>query len=491
MTLPHHFHQVRPTTWYARERLREKGQFWTPLWLAQAMVAYVLQESHHVFDPAIGRGAFLQAMGALHVHNLSYYGFDVDPTVLEDALFQQAGVIVEVRDFLAAPPQQRFAAIVANPPYIRHHRLPAPTKAMLQQRCKEITGFRLDGRTGYHVYFLLQALHLLQINGRLAFVVPADTAEGCSAPMLWQWITTQYCLEDVITFHPSAAPFPNVDTNALVVLIRNVPPKPVFWWGACHQPDGDTLREWMTTKNLTPPPTMLTVEQRSIQEALQTGLSRPRRTVTTQSCLGDFATVMRGIATGANDFFFLTRQQAQELKLPDDVLRIAVGRTRDVLGDELTDTDIERLDTAGRPTQLLALTQTDQMTQAIQDYLLQGIAYGLPQRALLKQRNPWYVMEQRRVPPILFAYLGRRNTRFIRNRAGALPLTSFLCVYPRTLDENAIDRLWQACNHAATLANLRGVAKSYGSGAIKVEPRSLERLPIPDDVVTMYGLREH
>ena len=40
------------------------------------------------------------------------------------------------------------------------------------------TGVILDGRAGFHVYFLIRALTLLEENGRLAFIMPADTCEG-------------------------------------------------------------------------------------------------------------------------------------------------------------------------------------------------------------------------------------------------------------------------------------------------------------------------
>jgi hypothetical protein len=43
-------------------------------------------------------------------------------------------------------------------------------------------------------------------------------------------------------------------------------------------------------------------------------------------------------------------------------------------------------------------------------------------------------------------------------------------------------------NDARTLANLRMVGKSYGFGAIKVEPRSLERLILPYEVCEELGL---
>lgn len=122
------------------------------------------------------------------------------------------------------------------------------------------------------------------------------------------------------------------------------------------------------------------------------------------------------------------------------------------------------------------------------EYLLVGEEAGLNTRPLISQRRPWYKMEKRRVPPILFAYLGRRNARFIRNFAGVMPLTGFLCLYPRREDNDFIALLWKILQHPETVANLNLVGKSYGDGAIKVEPRALEKLPIPSSVVSEAGL---
>jgi hypothetical protein len=92
-------------------------------------------------------------------------------------------------------------------------------------------------------------------------------------------------------------------------------------------------------------------------------------------------------------------------------------------------------------------------------------------------------MEHRTPPPLLFAYLGRRDCRFVLNRAGALPLTGFLCVYPFDESPEGVERLWRALNHPDTLRNLPFAAKSYGSGALKAEPRQLDKLLIPSHVL--------
>jgi hypothetical protein len=199
---------------------------------------------------------------------------------------------------------------------------------------------------------------------------------------------------------------------------------------------------------------------------------------------------MRGIATGANEFFFLTAEQAQALGIPGDFLIPAVGRTRDVTTDEITSATIYELEQKGRPTLLFTPDgrPLDSFPPAVRDYLEQGEALNLHRRTLIATRRPWYKMETRPAPPFLFAYLGRRNARFIRNTAKVIPLTGFLCVYPRCRDAVDVEKLWHVLRHPDTAANLRLVGKSYGSGAIKVEPRALERLPIPAHVLAEAGL---
>lgn len=85
----------------------------------------------------------------------------------------------------------------------------------------------------------------------------------------------------------------------------------------------------------------------------------------------------------------------------------------------------------------------------------------------------------------MFAYLGRRNARFIRNTARIVPLTSFLCIYPKN-DEH-VEQIWKILNHPDTMTDLPKIGKTYGDGAIKVEPRLREKLPIADHVVEQFG----
>ena len=60
---------------------------------------------------------------------------------------------------------------------------------------------------------------------------------------------------------------------------------------------------------------------------------------------------------------------------------------------------------------------------------------------LASRRKPWYGLERRENSPILFTYMNRERPRFIRNRAAAVPLNTFLIIEPSdTID---VEHLWQ------------------------------------------------
>lgn len=491
-------HQVLPRSGPEREKLRKKGQFWTPDWVADAMVAYVLRgRPDEVFDPAVGEGAFFHAVKRVSKElkiQVELRGSEIDPSTLEagkkNGLSESDLLGVESRDFVADPPARGYSAIVANPPYVRHHYIPRDTKAFLQRSFSKVLGAKLDGRAGLHVYFLVQSLKLLKPEGRLCFIVSADICEGVFADALWSWIGKNYALDAVTTFAPKATPFPGVDTNPIVLMLRNSSPRDKFMWCACEEWGTRNLYSWIRNDLKKSSCTGLRIVERTLIEGIRTGLTRPPKKDNEEITLSRFASTMRGIATGENEFFFLTSAEIEKESIPREYFVRAVGRTRDVTEKSLTLKHLERLDEAQRPTYLLSLgdESMDSFPAPVRSYLDKGVNRGIPNKSLVAQRRPWYRMERRVAPPILFSYLGRRNSRFIRNLSGAVPLTGFLCVYPNVAEPDFIDKLFLALSDARTVANLSLVGKSYGGGAIKVEPRSLEKLPIPLQVIKKTGL---
>ena len=360
-TAPHH--QILPRSGPEREKIRKKGQFWTPDWVADAMVAYVLRDRPaEVFDPAVGEGAFFHAVRRVSKElkiQVELHGSEIDPSTLEagerNGLSAADLLGVEIRDFVANPPLRSFSAIVANPPYVRHHYIPRDTKALLQESFSKVLGRKLDGRAGLHVYFLIQSLRLLKPEGRLCFIVSADVCEGVFAETLWNWVGKNYALDAVTTFTPKATPFPGVDTNPIVLMLRNSYPQDKFMWCSCEEWGTRGLYSWIRNDLKKTSYNGLKIVERTLKEGTSTGLTRPPKTNAGEITLSRFASTMRGIATGENRFFFLTSSEIEKENVPRECFVRAVGRTRDVTEKSLTLDHLERLDEAQRPTYLLSL----------------------------------------------------------------------------------------------------------------------------------------
>lgn len=477
---------------------KQRGQFWTPDWLADVLVRYATAEgAATLLEPSVGAGALLLAARreALRRGRLIHtVGTELDPTALYEAL--EAGLTtddlagIDLADFTTWEPPFQVDAVAANPPYIRHQRVPASQKARLRAEAAAQTGLWLDGRTGLHVFFLLRALRWLAPNGRLAFLVASDVCEGIFADGLWAWLTRRYRLEAVLTFAARATPFPDLNINPAVLCLRHAPPADTYTWVEVGTLNPPGLAEWSAGDLGGPGGPGWQAVRRPLAEGLALGLHRPPGLAPTKYVLRDFMGVWSGVVTGANDFFLMTRAEAEARDIPPEFLRPTVARAGDVPGAIVTPADLDRLDRAGRPTLLLTLDGRSRWTlpAAVQAYLEAGEAAGVHKRPLLANRQPWYKAEQRKPPAFLFVYLGTRKNRFLINQAAIVPPSTFMGLYPRATDVAALEKLWRVLSDPRTTANLNRIARSYRGATLRAEPRTLDRLPLDDDLVAEAGL---
>ncbi len=203
----------------------------------------------------------------------------------------------------------------------------------------------------------------------------------------------------------------------------------------------------------------------------------------------DFVTVVRGIATGANEFFVLPTQMVKRYALEPYVVR-TLQRNREVQDIIFDEAKWQALSDEGKRVWLLYLNGDDVSEySALRAYLAEGEARGYHLRSLVQTRKKWYAMEQRDIPAIFFTILTRGNPRFILNLAGIRPLNMFSLIYPNrhVAEAGATDLLWALLNSNFSLSRLHSVSRTYGGNTLKVEPRELDNLPVvnplalPDD----------
>lgn len=208
--------------------------------------------------------------------------------------------------------------------------------------------------------------------------------------------------------------------------------------------------------------------------------------------LGDFFTIKRGIATGANDYFVMRKKEIEERELPLPAFRPLLPSSRYLVTDEVA------ADSKGWPIVeprlfLLDCRLTAEGVQRQYPNLaryLEGGKNNIAQGYICRHRSPWYSQEQRPPAPVLCTYIGRTDTknglafRFILNHSRATALNVYLMLYPKPIlaskirtQPQILRTLWEFLRKIDMTALLEE-GRVYGGGMHKLEPKELARVPV-------------
>lgn len=466
---------------------RAQGQFQTPFWAADLMSRWLLAEpTKTLFDPAVGSGRLLFRAFEHGEHQPTrFVGWDIDPlctamSSLNLRLRRVPGYRITQADFLLDAEQLDHDgllkhppdATIANPPFSRHQMLDAKRKEAIHRELEEILGIRISRQAGLHALFLLRALTVAAPGGRLAFITPAGWLDANYGKAVKEFICEQASVDAMLIFGGREFFFDGVRTTAAITLLRNQPsdsPTRVIRLGR-KRPSVDQALELVGGE--TGPVKVEEVQLRSSGR-----WSRPSVRLPQGTPLEDIAHVRRGIATGHNRFFVISEARRQELGLSRRVVKPCLYRPRIIESDELTKDDLEALDDDARRWLLNPpAEQSESSEDPVGKYLAQGRKEKVHERYLTAHRQTWYRLEQRGRCEIVVAYMHRDEARFIRNRAGAIPLNSFHVIEPH--DPAIADKLWRALNEPAVLRQLRRLGREYGNGLWKIEPGDLRRVRV-------------
>jgi hypothetical protein len=481
----------------AAERNR-LGQFATPLSLAcdivRRSVAYLLADAPlSMIEPACGTGAFFSALRSLvRLDRIARcYGVELDSRFADAAreLWQSEGVDVHQADFFdfAASKQHRgkFNLLLANPPYVRHHHLLADRKRASQRRIAGELGLLTSGLTGLYVYFILLADAVLQEGAVAAWLIPSEFLVVNYGAPLREYLRARVCTLEVFQFDTDEVQFDDALVSSCVVIYRKTAPSAdhaiLFRYGG-HFAEPEHERH-------VPVKVLATQSRWHIAPDSQTS------TPTTEAVtVGDLFAVRRGIATGANSFFVLTREQLTEHRLWGAPLRPVLTSPRQ-LANEVIEADERGVPQIPKPVFLLdcaeAPAELARRCPETWAYLEQGREHGIADGYLCRSRQPWYTQEQRPPAPFLVSYMGRSTAsreapfRFFLNRSQATATNGFLCLYPKPALAKALANYPERGTELLRLLNaidastLRRNGRAYGGGLHKVEPSELLRLPLP------------
>ena len=470
------------------------GQFATPPPLARQIAAAALEhlpagEPIRFLEPALGTGAFYSALlsAAGPRALIAADGIEADPMVADAAraLWAESGLSVRTADFTAEPPpaspDARCNLLLANPPYVRHHHLPAGDKARIRDAAEQASGVRLSGLAGLYCYFILLAHRWLAPGAISAWLVPSEFFDVNYGGPLKQYLLDRVSLLRLHRFSADDEQFADALVSSAVLIFRHAPP------AAGHRVRVSSGGGLSAPQHAADIPVDALRRTRKWTRLPEAGDRRERGELT----IGRLFDVRRGIVTGDNSFFVIGREEAVQRGIPREFLTPILPPPRQLAGNEVQAGE-DGLPQLNEQQFLIDCPLPRSTIQRSHPELWAYLAQGEPSvadRYLCRHRTPWYRQEQRPPAPLLCTYMGRAANaagpfRFIRNRSRATVANVYLALYPRPplreridADPSLIDTIWQHLNRLDA-ESLIEQGRVYGGGLHKIEPAELARVPL-------------
>ncbi len=482
------------------------GQFATPTLLATDLLAYArkllpVESPVRFLDPAIGTGSFYAALlrefPAARITAAA--GVEIDPHYGEPAraLWQGQTLKLTVGDFTTMQPPEaaeRFNLIICNPPYVRHHHMDKAAKARLLARTTAACSVPMAGLAGLYCYFLGLAHAWLADDGVAGWLIPSEFMDVNYGGPVKRYLLNHIELLRVHRFDPNDLQFGDALVSSAVV-----------WFRKRHAAQGHQV-EFSYGGTLARPALSRHVSATALQHATKwTGLAASGvRAATDGLRLADFFDIKRGLATGDNGFFIMSRTDMAARSLPAKFFKPILPGPRHLEADVI-EAEVDGTPKIQRQQFILDCRLPENEVRERYPELWAYLETGKPKVAetyLCSRRSPWYAQENRPAPPFLCTYMGRglerrmKPFRFILNQSDATAANVYLLLYPKPALARALAndpdlgrRLWQFLDAIPPETLLRE-GRVYGGGLYKMEPKELANVPA-DAIAAMLPTDEH
>ncbi len=457
---------------------KDCGQFFTPPSVARLMAKWITKDDpKSILDPAFGLGIFYDAIHQINPDkNFQFTAYELDKLILSHLDFHRNKKNLKLinSDYLEAN-LNSYDAIICNPPYLRFQKF-LSRRDVLPKIEKQI-GKNLVGYSNIASVFLVKSLNELKPNGRLAFIMPFEFFNTGYGKEIKKSLLHNGLLKQIVIFANEKEIFPEATTTVCILLCKNDRrTEPIKIARIDANEEINRLSDLSNLDGFKINPSDLPYTQKWTPIILSLFSKRqPPPGLVTFSLYGAFK---RGIATGANDFFALSKSTLKELNIDNRNCCKCITKSPQITKAIFTEDDFNALTDADKPIYCLDVKDEDNL--AIINYLKQGEKLGYHQRHLTKNRSPWYKIESRKPASILFGVFSRGRLKAIRNLTTAVNFTCFHGFYPNMFGQPLIDKLFVYLLSDIGQEIIKTNKRSYGNNLDKFEPGDLNESLCPN-----------
>ncbi len=451
---------------------RNIGAYYTSGGIASALANWAIRTPDaRVLEPSFGGGALVTA-ALLRLSDLGattttdqLVGYDIDSkarALLRGVLPPPVQPELNTSDFLAVlppPPERKFHCIIANPPFVRHHR---NKDGLFKARCEQLG---LPKSSDLSCLFVMHALTFLRDGGRMAFVLPASFLFADYAKPVREALRRSFKRVKAIRLAFRAFAEAGADEKGILILADSFGSSCSGSWTETIALTEATLPEIVDDThpaNFPPPKDLAQILQGA--DVVQ---------------FDQLAQCQIGVVTGANRYFVIDERARAEHRLPMDALIPIAARTSQINGLKFGMAEHAIQAQANKRVWLLSPRSLGRKTNAVRKYL-ESIPEKVREETLwFKKRADWFRPEPIFADAIL-TYMNHRAPRLALLSPQITATNTFHLVTFKNRRDNVKKQqvaLGLLTSLAQASAEIEG--RAYGGGLLKLEPAGARRILLP------------
>lgn len=435
------------------ESIKLNGKYYTPEKLAEFLVQPLISRQNiKIFDPAYGEGSLLIAAEKFcKSNNIKYsiFGCDIDPSCNLPVQLKRGGI--KHIDFIDYSTQDKYDYIVMNPPYIRHHKIDSDKK---NKWSKYISGIcKLDSTCDLWVYFLVKTTSMLKESGSIGAILPWSFLQAEYSIKIREFLSNNYEKIKILCLNNSF--FKDTEERVLILWLYNYNLKcNSFEIGYGNSIDEEIKYEKINKKEWESEFFMDHDANSLINLCINKyGFKR----------FGEVADIKIGVVTGANDYFVLTKDGINDLNLKKKNYIPILRSSKEFCGLNFNGYD---------PTYKLIRIKDNEL---FKKYIEEGKKKDFHIRTHSLLREPWYKISEGKIPDAFFPYRITDIPYLAFNDSNIQSTNSIHRVYFKR-DVSECEKKWIQLSLLSVFGqlSLESYSKIYGTGVLKIEPRSLK-----------------
>ena len=480
-----------------------RGGYYTPSPIADFICSWAIQnEDDLVLEPSCGDGNFIQAaierFGDLGVSGDDLYGRIKGVELIPEEAVKAANraanfglnsdtiVNDDFFSFIANQDNTTFNSIIGNPPFIRYQNFPKEHRDIAIQMMEDI-GLKPNKLTNIWVPFLVICSSLLNDNGRLGMVIPAELFQVKYAEQTRVFLSNFFERITIVTFKKLV--FDGIQQEVVLLLCEKSVPNAqgirvlqLDDLEELNNVDFDAVAETEVVELLhdTEKWTKYFLNPREID------LLREIKDSNRIPLANDILDADVGIVTGRNAFFMLKQSQVKEWNLQDVTTKV-VSKSNQLSGIIFNDSDFGVNAQNDLPTHLFLPenTEFDSLDNNSKRYITYGEEQEFHTGYKCRIIKRWYITPSLWIPQGFALRQVNRYPKLVLNHVEASSTDTIHRL--RFLSEIYSPESIVVCFlNSLTFAFSEVTGRSYGGGVMTFEPTEIEELLIP--VVEDHGI---